>query len=171
MRHASLAISASAVGMDLWVQPEAIARCVSGELYTALALDELYAGAVRHPTPPVDIDSWDVDMFAVDEASGSHALLVIGEALFERYAFYDAPCSLDRPTARRFLLAMEAAYGANPYHSAVHGADVALSTHLFLSQFDLVERLSALERLAAIIGAMCHDFNQCANDPRTADGG
>ena len=45
------------------------------------------------------------------------------------------------------------------YHNSKHGADVALSLHVFLSQFQLVGRLTKLELFAAILGALCHDFN------------
>ena len=36
---------------------------------------------------------------------------------------------------------------------------MALSLHVFLSQFQLVGRLTKLELFAAILGALCHDFN------------
>ena len=85
-------------------------------------------------------------------------LLLIGEALLEHHGLYQA-CHVERATARRFLRALEAGYGDNPYHNAMHGADVALGVHRFLTKFNLVSRLTKLQLLAAIVGAIVHDFN------------
>ena len=139
---------------SLWVLPEVMTRCLSGELIDqplsfseAASADALAA-----------LDSWDYDTLALQEASGGHALLLLGEALLERHGLYDA-CSVERATARRFFLALEACYGNNAYHNAMHGADVAVGVHRFLSKFGLLERLSKLQLLGALIGALAHDFN------------
>lgn len=104
------------------------------------------------------LESWDYDVVCLDEVSGGHALVAVGEAILEKHGLF-ASCSLDRPTTRRFLAVLEAGYGANAYHNSQHGADVALGVHAFLSHFGLLRRLSKLELLAAIIGALVHDFN------------
>jgi len=89
-------------------------------------------------------------------------MLVIGEALLYRHNLI-SHFSLDRHVVRRFLLAAEAAYAnekaANLYHNAVHGADVALTMHLFLTKFGQVERLTKTQLLAVLIAALMHDFN------------
>ena len=54
---------------------------------------------------------------------------------------------------------MERDYGSNPYHCSIHAADVLLSVHLFLTQFGMTEILTDLEMLAALLGAIMHDFN------------
>jgi hypothetical protein len=101
---------------------------------------------------------FDGDVVALDEASGGHALYVIGHTLLSHHGLYEA-LSLDCATVRRFLLALEATYGVGKYHNSIHGADVALSFHIFLTQFGLLGRLSKLELFAGILGALCHDFN------------
>ena len=68
-------------------------------------------------------------------------------------------CRIDRATFGRFLLRAEHGYGANPYHNSMHAADVLMSTHLFLTKYGLVTRLTHLELLAALLGAIVHDFN------------
>jgi hypothetical protein len=101
---------------------------------------------------------FDGDVIALEEASGGHALYLIGHTLLSHHGLYEA-LSLDRATVRRFLLALEATYGVGKYHNSIHGADVALSLHIFLTQFNLLGRLSKLELFAGILGALCHDFN------------
>ncbi|KOO33756.1 3'5'-cyclic nucleotide phosphodiesterase, partial [Chrysochromulina tobinii] len=59
----------------------------------------------------------------------------------------------------RFLRALEACYGGQEYHNAVHAADVALGVHYFIVNFGLTARLTKLELLAALVGAFVHDFN------------
>jgi hypothetical protein len=102
-------------------------------------------------SPPVH-----ADVIALHTASGGHALSVLGELVFTRHQLVGAAVRL--PTLRTFLARMEAEYGDNPYHCSIHGADVMLSVHLFLSRFGFVHRLSRVQLLAALVGAIVHDF-------------
>lgn len=145
---------ATASSSSLWVLPEAMARCLSGELLAEpLVISEAARGEAL-----ACLDTWDYDTLALHEASGGHSLLLVGEALLESHQLYE-PCHVDPAVARRFLRALEACYGDNCYHNAMHGADVALGVHRFLVKFGLVARLTKLQLLAAIIGAIVHDFN------------
>ena len=174
-RAASRLPAPPSMAPDFWVIPEAMARCLDGDLFRAsgdidrLDAPALLAAACPEATPSAGsssegptapLDAWELDAIRLDELSGGHALVLLGEALCERHGLYDSPpCSLDRSTVRRFLLALEAAYGSNPYHNSIHGADVAFSVHLFLTRFGLSERLTKLEMAAAVFGALIHDFN------------
>ena len=141
-------------GAALWVVPDAIAKGLRGELSASLpTMSDSVQSMVM-----AAIDSWDYDVIAIDEATGGHALLTLGQALLERHDLYEA-CSLDRHAVRKFLTILEAAYGSNAYHNAMHGADVAVGVHLFLTKFGLIGRLTKLELLSALVGAMVHDFN------------
>ena len=137
-----------------WVQPEAYERCVRGELLEEPA--GISAMAMSMTTEA--LNSWDNDMLALDAESRGHALYLVVSALFEHYDFYKT-CGLNRGTVRSWLLATQACYGGNPYHSSIHGADVALSVHLFIAKCSLRGRLSHLELLAALVAATMHDFN------------
>jgi len=137
-----------------WVLPEAMARVLSGSM-----LDEPLTISDRARADALAcLDTWDYDTLALQEASGGHALLLIGEALFDFHQLHE-PCHVDRAVARRFLRALEMGYGNNPYHNAMHGADVALGVHRFLVKFGLTGRLTKLQLLAALVGALVHDFN------------
>eukprot|EP00900_Chrysochromulina_parva_P024152 jgi/Chrpa1/6370/Chrysochromulina_OHIO_Genome00016442-RA len=104
------------------------------------------------------LGTWDYDTLALQEASGGHALLLVGEALFEWHQLHE-PCHVERPVLHRFLRALEACYGDHEYHNSMHGADVALGVHHFIVNFGLTARLTKLELLAALVGALVHDFN------------
>lgn len=104
------------------------------------------------------VDLWTFDVLSLQEASRGHALYLLGLAVFERHNLLKA-CRIDMRAFERFLLRMEHGYGANPYHNSMHGADVLMTTHLFLSKYGFLERLSSLELLASLLGALMHDFN------------
>ena len=138
---------------SLWVLPQQMEFVLSSALSAPMEINDkaerMAAGALV---------GFDGDVVALDEASGGHALYVIGHTLLSHHGLYEA-LSLDCATVRRFLLALEATYGVGKYHNSIHGADVALSFHIFLTQFGLLGRLSKLELFAGILGALCHDFN------------
>eukprot|EP00741_Cyanophora_paradoxa_P000188 tig00000402_g182.t1 len=66
---------------------------------------------------------------------------------------------LDALRLSSFLRTVEAHYLDNPYHSAIHAADVVQSLHFLLLRGGLASRLlSDLEVLAAILAAVVHDL-------------
>ena len=146
------------VARSLWVCPDAMEAVLSGRLFTAQEM----------PTNPGDpgaselvaqaLCSFDGDVLKIHNMTNGHALLTVGLAILDFHDLFSA-LSLDRATMTRFLQAAESNYGNNGYHNSRHGADVALSVHLFFTQFGLVKRLSKLELFSLIIAAIMHDFN------------
>lgn len=104
------------------------------------------------------LDTWSNDCIGLEAQSSANCLVLVGEAILERHGLIEA-CHLDRGTLRAFLLEIQGRYGSGQYHNSVHGADVMLSTHLFLTKFGVVGRLTKLQLLAALLGAVVHDFN------------
>jgi hypothetical protein len=139
---------------SLWVQPEAMAMALSGELFEK----PLTISDSARVDALACLGTWDYDTLALQEASAGHALLLVGEALFEWHKLHE-PCHVDRAVLHRFLRALEACYGDHEYHNPMHGADVALGVHHFIVNFGLTARLTKLELLAALVGALVHDFN------------
>jgi len=139
---------------SLWVLPEAMAMTLSGELFD----EPLTISDSARADAMACLDTWDYDTLALQEASDGHALLLVGEALFEWHKLHE-PCHVDRVVLHHFLRALEACYGDHEYHNAMHGADVALGVHHFIVKFGVTARLTKLELLAALVGALVHDFN------------
>lgn len=63
---------------------------------------------------------------------------------------------LDTERLRGFLLTIEAQYRNNPYHNAIHAADVLQTNHYFLLHA-LHEDDHAFPIFSALIAALCHD--------------
>ncbi|KAJ3594513.1 hypothetical protein NHX12_003820 [Muraenolepis orangiensis] len=94
------------------------------------------------------VDKWSFDVFALNEASGDHALKFIFYELLTRYDLisrFKIPIS----AVVSFVEALEVGYSKhkNPYHNLMHAADVT-QTHW----------LTELEIFALIFAAAVHDY-------------
>lgn len=96
---------------------------------------------------------WNNDTLALHEASQGHALLLLGTELLGSFL------CVDPVTLRRFLYVVERDYGDNAYHNCIHGADVLLTTHLFMEKNSLWARCSRSEQFATYLSAIIHDFD------------
>ncbi|CAI5737036.1 unnamed protein product [Hyaloperonospora brassicae] len=104
-----------------------------------------------------DVNSWDFDVFRVHVVSGGNALCCIGYHLLG-----STPCealNIESDVLVNFLLEIQRGYvSANPYHNAIHAADVMQTVHFFLIQPELAPFLRPLDRALSLIAAGVHDF-------------
>ncbi|GLC67880.1 hypothetical protein PLESTF_000618600 [Pleodorina starrii] len=103
-------------------------------------------------------DGWHFDAWALRDASGGHALSALGFYLIQREGlmtrFHIKPVVL-----ARLLRRLEAGYLDNPYHNAVHAADVLQTLHAVIHGAQLhVHYLDRLGLLAAYFAAIIHDY-------------
>uniref|UniRef100_A0AAR2LPN5 Phosphodiesterase n=1 Tax=Pygocentrus nattereri TaxID=42514 RepID=A0AAR2LPN5_PYGNA len=105
------------------------------------------------------IDKWTFDVFALNEASGDHALKFIFYELLTRYDLisrFKIPIS----ALVSFVEALEVGYSKhkNPYHNLIHAADVTQTVHYLLLKTGMVHWLTELEIFAMIFAAAVHDY-------------
>ncbi|XP_053090282.1 dual specificity calcium/calmodulin-dependent 3',5'-cyclic nucleotide phosphodiesterase 1A isoform X3 [Pangasianodon hypophthalmus] len=105
------------------------------------------------------VDTWSFDVFALNDASGDHALKFIFYELLTRYDLisrFKIPIS----ALVSFVEALEVGYSKhkNPYHNLVHAADVTQTVHYFLLKTGMVHWLTELEIFAMIFAASIHDY-------------
>ena len=75
-----------------------------------------------------------------------------------RFAWLPCPDGIRlTPPAVPPLQAVELGYRDNPYHNAVHAADVVQTLGCMLLTEECRASLTAMELLAMLIGACCHD--------------
>eukprot|EP01105_Mastigella_eilhardi_P016471 TRINITY_DN3766_c0_g1_i3.p1 TRINITY_DN3766_c0_g1~~TRINITY_DN3766_c0_g1_i3.p1 ORF type:complete len:918 (-),score=213.98 TRINITY_DN3766_c0_g1_i3:84-2522(-) len=119
------------------------------------------------PTPlDVVVCNWDFDAFAVMKSLSSGGLsAVVHAALVEQRVIGSSDLlPIDIGKLAAFSSRLEAGYVAtNPYHNAVHAADVTQAMHYMLTQAmrccpKFAACLTPLDRLAAILAASMHDF-------------
>ncbi|KAI4891807.1 hypothetical protein NFI96_028831 [Prochilodus magdalenae] len=105
------------------------------------------------------VDKWTFDVFALNEASGDHALKFIFYELLTRYDLisrFKIPIS----ALVSFVEALEVGYSKhkNPYHNLIHAADVTQTVHYLLLRTGMVHWLTELEIFAMIFAAAVHDY-------------
>uniref|UniRef100_A0A8K9XL94 Phosphodiesterase n=1 Tax=Oncorhynchus mykiss TaxID=8022 RepID=A0A8K9XL94_ONCMY len=117
------------------------------------------AGIFVESVSPVHVDKWSFDVFALNEASGDHALKFI---FFELLTRYDLISRFKIPVSAvfSFVEALEVGYGKhnNPYHNLMHAADVTQTIHYLLLKTGIVHWLTELEIFAMIFAAAVHDY-------------
>ncbi|KAG2447556.1 hypothetical protein HYH02_007480 [Chlamydomonas schloesseri] len=102
--------------------------------------------------------SWEFDTWALQEATQGHALSVLGFYLLRQAGLLDR-FKLKPVKVARLLRAIENGYLDNPYHSAIHAADVLQTLHVIIHSAQLhVHYLDALGLLASYYAAIVHDF-------------
>ncbi|XP_075903522.1 dual specificity calcium/calmodulin-dependent 3',5'-cyclic nucleotide phosphodiesterase 1A isoform X2 [Nelusetta ayraudi] len=105
------------------------------------------------------VDTWSFNVFALNEASGDHALKFVFYELLTRYDLihrFKVPIS----ALISFISSLELGYSKykNPYHNLVHAADVTQTIHHLLLKTGIVHWLSELEIFATLFAAAIHDF-------------
>ncbi|XP_069469322.1 dual specificity calcium/calmodulin-dependent 3',5'-cyclic nucleotide phosphodiesterase 1C isoform X3 [Ambystoma mexicanum] len=106
-----------------------------------------------------NVDRWSFDVFALNDASGEHALKFIFYELLTRYDLinrFKIPIS----ALVSFVEALEVGYSKhkNPYHNLMHAADVTQTVHYLLLKTGVVHWLTELEIFAMIFAAAVHDY-------------
>ncbi|XP_044196305.1 calcium/calmodulin-dependent 3',5'-cyclic nucleotide phosphodiesterase 1C [Thunnus albacares] len=105
------------------------------------------------------VDMWSFDVFALNDASGDHALKFVFYELLTRYDLinrFKVPVS----ALISFVESLEVGYSKhkNPYHNLMHAADVTQTIHYLLFKTGMVHWLTELEIFAIIFAAAIHDY-------------
>jgi len=92
---------------------------------------------------------WNFSAFLLDRFSGGHSLSTLCLHLFHQLGLI-RHFGLDPADCHSFFRLVEAGYhSANPYHTAMHAADVTQAIAVFISQPKIAKHLTKLELLAA----------------------
>ncbi|RMX66110.1 hypothetical protein DD238_001154 [Peronospora effusa] len=104
-----------------------------------------------------DVSLWNFDVFQVHVVSGGNALYYIGQHLLDGGSCQ--ALNIESNVLVNFLLEIQRGYtSTNPYHNAIHAADVMQTVHYFLIQPELAPYLRPLDRALSLIAAGMHDF-------------
>ncbi|GIL46288.1 hypothetical protein Vafri_3305 [Volvox africanus] len=103
-------------------------------------------------------DRWQFNSWALQDATQGHALSALGFYLIQKAGLIKA-FQIKPVTLARVLRQVEAGYLDNPYHNAVHAADVLQTLHVIIHATQLhVHYLDRLGLLAAYYAAIVHDY-------------
>ena len=109
-------------------------------------------------TPRIfDISSTEFNIFEEYLKYGNSAFAVIATNILLRYSFVQT-FHFNLPNLVTFIRTVQSFYRSdNPFHNALHAADVMQTTHLYLCQRDVKENFSDVELFALLFAAMCID--------------
>ncbi|XP_013162426.1 PREDICTED: calcium/calmodulin-dependent 3',5'-cyclic nucleotide phosphodiesterase 1C-like isoform X2 [Papilio xuthus] len=102
---------------------------------------------------------WNFNAFALENVSGGRCLPELCYHLFHEYGLI-SHYRLDAAMLWRLFSLIEEGYrSSNPYHNAVHAADVTQAMHCFLQQKQILPFMEPQELLACLLAAMAHDLD------------
>jgi hypothetical protein len=100
--------------------------------------------------------NWSFDVWRVYSAS-QHSISIVGKYLFKKWDLFPA-VKCKEYIVEQFLIKVEKSYIGNSYHNSCHGADVCHSLFFFLETANLLKKLSEIDLISCIIGALGHDI-------------
>jgi hypothetical protein len=89
-----------------------------------------------------DLNSWDLDTFALAEASGGQPLFFLGWKIFHGMKDDIEKIGLESTALCSFLIGIEKGYEDCPYHNSMHAADAVNSVLYQLNVLDLKDNLT-----------------------------
>ncbi|XP_076331821.1 high affinity 3',5'-cyclic-AMP phosphodiesterase 7A-like isoform X2 [Tachypleus tridentatus] len=120
-------------------------------------LDDSYDGVIQYLLS--SCWKWNFNAFSLDVATGGRSLSVLLLHLFHHYGFTKT-FHLDALKILHCFTLVESGYHRdNPYHNAVHAADVTQALHCFLQEETISKYLTPVEIMACLIAAVCHDLD------------
>ncbi|XP_008311495.1 cAMP-specific 3',5'-cyclic phosphodiesterase 7B isoform X2 [Cynoglossus semilaevis] len=120
-------------------------------------LDEDYLGQAVHMLSKVG--TWNFDIFLFDRLTNGNSLVMLMCHLFNVYGLIHH-FQLDMVKLHRFLgMLQEGYHSQNPYHNAVHAADVTQAMYCYLKEPRLAEQLSLLDVFLGLTAAAAHDVD------------
>lgn len=120
-------------------------------------LDDLYNGLTQNILSQVGV--WCFNAFTLNSVCGGRPVSVLCVYLLHKYGLIHH-FKFDTVTVWKCFSLIEDGYHAsNPYHNAIHAADVTQAMHCYLQERKIYQHLTPLEKLAALVAAVCHDLD------------
>lgn len=105
------------------------------------------------------VGSWNFDIFLFDRLTNGNSLVMLTFHLLNLYGLVEL-FQLDMVKLRRFLVLVQDDYHSqNPYHNALHAADVTQAMHCYLRQPKLAQSLTSFDILVGVLAAATHDLD------------
>ncbi|XP_071807732.1 uncharacterized protein [Asterias amurensis] len=105
------------------------------------------------------LSCWDFNIFHLEQVTGGHSMRHVGMQLFHKYGLI-SHFNLDPTNLYKCFVAIETGYHkGNPYHNALHAADVTQAMYCYLQENKLREVLTPMEVMSAILASATHDLD------------
>ncbi|MGH0155482.1 UNVERIFIED_CONTAM: hypothetical protein FKN15_067217 [Acipenser sinensis] len=105
------------------------------------------------------VGTWNFDIFLFDRLTNGNSLVTLLCHLFNGHGLIHH-FQLDMVKLHRFLVMVQEDYHSqNPYHNAVHAADVTQAMHCYLKEPRLARYLTPLDIFLGLLAATAHDVD------------
>ncbi|XP_072045778.1 uncharacterized protein [Amphiura filiformis] len=105
------------------------------------------------------LNHWDFNIFHLHQVTGAHSLRNVIMHLFHQYDLI-RHFNLDPLSVHRTAVLIETGYHSNnPYHNALHAADVTQAMHCYLQEKQIQSILTPSEVMGAILASATHDLD------------
>ncbi|XP_024146247.1 cAMP-specific 3',5'-cyclic phosphodiesterase 7B [Oryzias melastigma] len=126
----------------------------SGSLHL---LDDGYRGQAAHMLSRVG--TWNFDIFVFDRLTNGNSLVTLMCHLFNIYDLIHH-FQLDVVKLHRFFGSVQKDYHSqNPYHNAIHAADVTQAMYCYLKEPKLADQLTPLDVFLGLVAGAAHDVD------------
>ncbi|XP_032360354.1 high affinity 3',5'-cyclic-AMP phosphodiesterase 7A isoform X2 [Etheostoma spectabile] len=120
-------------------------------------LDEDYTGQARCMLEKVG--NWNFDIFLFDKLTNGNSLITLTFHLLNQYGLVEL-FQLDMVKLWRFLVMVQEDYHSdNPYHNAIHAADVTQAMYCYMREPMLAKSLTSCDILLGLLAAATHDLD------------
>ncbi|XP_061192536.1 high affinity cAMP-specific 3',5'-cyclic phosphodiesterase 7A-like isoform X2 [Saccostrea echinata] len=120
-------------------------------------LDQQYSQQAQELMSQLSV--WNFDIFNLDVLTGGRSLTHVAIHLFKKYNLIST-FKLDFiKLMQTFTLIENGYHGSNPYHNAVHAADVTQAMHCYLQEVQLRGWIPSFEIMTSLLAAMTHDLD------------
>nr|XP_033790402.1 high affinity cAMP-specific 3',5'-cyclic phosphodiesterase 7A isoform X2 [Geotrypetes seraphini] len=120
-------------------------------------LDDDYNGQAKCMLEKVG--NWNFDIFLFDRLTNGNSLVNLTFHLLNQHGLIEH-FNLDMVKLRRFLVMVQEDYHSqNPYHNAVHAADVTQAMYCYLREHKLAKTFTQWDVLVGLIAAATHDLD------------
>ncbi|XP_056290537.1 high affinity cAMP-specific 3',5'-cyclic phosphodiesterase 7A isoform X1 [Pseudoliparis swirei] len=120
-------------------------------------LDEDYTGQARCMLEKVG--NWNFDIFLFDRLTNGNSLISLTFHLLNQYGLVEL-FQLDMVKLWRFLVMVQEDYHSdNPYHNAIHAADVTQAMYCYMQEPILAKSLTSCDIILGILAAATHDLD------------
>lgn len=107
------------------------------------------------------VSTWDFDVFDVHRLCPKDTLLVVGMSLLQNLDMLSR-FSIPESVCAGYLQSVEEAYIENPYHNALHGADIGQTVYYFITTGGMRSWMSDTQVLSSVLAAIVHDVGHFA---------
>ena len=101
-------------------------------------------------------NTWSIDMFSFNERTGNIPITIIGRYCMKLYNLCDT-LDISEIKLTFFLNELGDNYKKNPYHNAIHAADVLSSGLYLIKNSEMFSSLLDIEMLIVILSHLAHD--------------